>query len=175
MTYFKKKRSIKGLLKHWSVRIQRRRKIKENFTYQHRVLGGTCIWSAVTALSQLRLYAYSYFLYDNAYLPYAVPITSLYYLIRILFFIRILFICIRFICILFFVRILFFIRIHFFIRILLICILSIRILFLRIFFIPILFIRIIFIRIFFIRILFICILFIRQKQPPEMFYKKSYS
>ena len=38
------------------------------------------LWDAVTALSQLKLFAYPFFLYDNANLPCAVALTCLYYL-----------------------------------------------------------------------------------------------
>ena len=37
------------------------------------------LWNAVTALSQLKLFAYAYFLYDNTNLPYAAATTWLYY------------------------------------------------------------------------------------------------
>ena len=33
------------------------------------------LWNAVTALSQLKLFVYSYFLDDNADLPYTVAMT----------------------------------------------------------------------------------------------------
>ena len=35
------------------------------------------IWNVVTTLSQLKRFVYSYFLYDNAKLPYAVAMTWL--------------------------------------------------------------------------------------------------
>ena len=37
------------------------------------------VWNAVTALYQLIIFVYLYFLYDNANIPYAVVITLLDY------------------------------------------------------------------------------------------------
>ena len=45
----------------------------------NKVLASTFLWTTVTALSQLKLFVYSYFIYDNANLPYAVAMTWLYY------------------------------------------------------------------------------------------------